>query len=90
MVKLRDGRRMGMQEAIDDVYRALIRDHLDSRHLWDLALVKKWGKAPATAKQLQIIKTRCKGFDVTGLSKGEANQILNRLFNDPGKRGRRL
>ena len=86
MVKLRDGRRMGMQEAIDDVYRALIRDHLDSRHLWDLALVKKWGKAPATAKQLQIIKTRCKGFDVAGLSKGEANQILNRLFNDPKKR----
>ena len=90
MVKLRDGRRMGMQEAIDDVYRALIRDHLDSRHLWDLALVKKWGKAPATAKQLQIIKTRCKGFDVAGLSKGEANQILNRLFNDPKKKGRRL
>ena len=48
------------------------------------------GKAPATAKQLQIIKTRCKGFDATGLSKGDANQILNRLFNDPRKRGRRL
>lgn len=90
MVNLPDGRRIGMQDAIDQVYLSLIRNHLDSRRLWDLALVKKWGKAPATAKQLQIIKTRCKGFDATGLSKGDANQILNRLFNDPRKRGRRL
>lgn len=40
MVNLPDGRRVGMQEAIDEVYRALIRNHLDCRHLWDLAQVK--------------------------------------------------
>lgn len=32
--------------------------------------------------------TNCKGFDTTGLSKGDASQILNRLFNGPEK-GRR-
>ncbi|WP_298034332.1 DEAD/DEAH box helicase [uncultured Dysosmobacter sp.] len=86
IVKLRDGRQMGMQEAVDEVYCTLIRDHLDSRHLWDLALVKKWGKAPATPKQLQIIKARCKGFNTSGLTKGDASQILNRIFNEPKKR----
>ena len=44
--------------------------------------------APATEKQLQIIQKRCRGFDTTGLSKGDASQILNRLFNEP-KKGRR-
>jgi len=86
MVNLPDGRRMGMQEAIDQVYMTLIRDHLESRNLWDLEMVRRWGRAPATAKQLEIIKSRCKGFDVTGLSKGDASQILNRLFNGPKKR----
>ena len=46
MVNLPDGRRIGMQDAIDQVYLSLTRNHLDSRHLWDLALVKKWGQGP--------------------------------------------
>lgn len=83
MVDLADGRRMGMQEAIDQVYSTLIRDHADQRQLWDLEMVRRWGRAPATEKQLQIIQRRCKGFDTTGLSKGDASQILNRLFNGP-------
>ena len=63
-----------------------IWDHQNDRMLWDLQAVRKWGKSPATAKQLEIIKKRCKGFDVTDLSKGEASQIMNRLFNAPKKR----
>lgn len=86
MVNLLDGRRVRMQEAIDMTYATLIRDHWDCRQLWDLELVRRWGKMPATEKQISIIQHRCKGFDTTGLSKGDASQILNRLFNGPKKR----
>jgi len=87
-VKLRDGSVIGMQEAIDRVYARLIRDHLDCKKLWDLTEVRKWGRSTATEKQLEFIKKRCKGFDPTGLSKGDASQIINRLLNGP-KKGRR-
>lgn len=86
MVNLPDGRRMGMQEAIDWVYTTLTENYADCRQLWDLEAVRRWGRAPATEKQIQIIQRRCKGFDPTGLSKGDASQILNRLFNGPKKR----
>lgn len=88
MVNLPNGRRCGMQEAIDQAYMALIRDHSNCRKLWDLNAIRKWGRSPATPKQLQIIRQRCKGFDTANLSKGEASQILNRLFNEPQKRRR--
>lgn len=86
MVNMQDGRRLRMQEAIDWAYTTLIRYHADSRQLWDLEAVRRWGRAPATEKQIEIIKRRCKGFDPAGLSKGDASQILNRLFNGPKKR----
>lgn len=86
MVNFPDGRRMGMQEAIDEVYTTLIRDHANSRQLWDVRNVKRWGRSPATPKQLEIINRCCKGFDTSSLSKGDASQILNRLFNAPKKR----
>lgn len=85
-VNLADGRRMGMQEAIDLVYATLTRDYADCRHLWDLERVRRWGRSPATEKQIQIIQRCCKDFDTSGLSKGDASQILNRLFNGPKKR----
>ena len=86
MVNLKDGRRMRMQEAIDLVYATLIQDYADCRHLWDLEMVRRWYSAPATPKQIEHIQKRCKGFDTTGLSKGDASQILNRLFNGQKKR----
>ena len=86
MVNLPNGSRCGMQEALDRAYLTLIRDHKNDRMLWDLQAVRKWGKSPATAKQLEIIKKRCKGFDIANLSKGDASQILNRLLNEPKKR----
>ena len=86
MVSLPDGRRMGMQEAIDLVYTTLIRAYAHCRQLWDVNNVRRWGRSPATPKQLGIIRRRCKGFDTSGLSKGDASQILNRLFNEPKKR----
>lgn len=86
MVNLPDGRRCGMQEALDQAYLTLMRDYADCRQLWDVNAVRRWGKSPATQKQIDIIRRRCKGFDTSGLSKGDASQILNRLFNDPNKR----
>ena len=88
MVSMPDGTRCKMQEALDQTYYQLIRDHLDCRHLWDLQLVKKWGRMPATERQLELIRKRCKGYNPVGLSKGDASQILNRIFNEP--RGRRM
>ena len=90
MVCMPDGTRCKMQEALDLAYCQLIRDHLDCRHLWDLQIVKKWGRMPATERQLALIRKRCQGYDPAGLSKGDASQIINRLFNEPKKRGMRL
>ena len=85
MVNLVNGERIPMQKALDRAYIRLNDEFQNCRHLWDLETVKRWGRAPATEKQLEIIQRRCKGFDVTGLTKGDASQILNRLFNG-GKR----
>ena len=82
------GGRMPMQKALDLSYQTLLRDYQDCRCLWDLEQVRRWGKSPATQKQVEIIQKRCRGFDVSGLTKGEASQIMNRLFHGPGKRRR--
>lgn len=81
MVPLKDGGFMPMQEALDLAYSRLQAVYADDAYIWDLRLAKKWGKAPASEKQKQIIAKRCKGFDCTNLTKGQASQILNRLFN---------
>lgn len=79
------GQRMPMQEALDMAYRTLREEYEEARYIWDLNAAKRWGKQPATESQLNNIRRRCKGFDTTGLTKGQASQILNRLFNG-GKR----
>ena len=80
MVKL-DGERIPMQAALDRAYRKLEEEHGAARYLWDLNVAKRWGRKPATESQLRIIQKRCRGFDTTGLTKGQASQILNRLFS---------
>lgn len=75
------GKQMPMQEALDEAYRTLRDGHEGSRYIWDLNAAKRWGKQPASEAQLRSIQRRCKGFDTTGLTKGQASQILNRLFN---------
>lgn len=68
------------QTALDRAYKKLTEDHEDSRKLWDLDKIKKWGRSPATEKQLAIIKRKYKDFDTDGLTKMQAGQILNRMF----------
>lgn len=74
------GERMPMQAALDKMYMTLESHCADARAIWDLNIAKRWGRAPATEGQLKIIARRCKGFDVDGLTKFQASQILNRLF----------
>ena len=42
--------------------------------------MKKWGKYPASEKQISSIKKFMKDFDTENLNKMQATQILNRLF----------
>lgn len=73
-------RPMKMQEAFDTVYQYLCENCEEQKYLWDLSIVKKWGKAPATEKQKEQVKRFFKNYDTTELTKLEASQILNRMF----------
>lgn len=73
------------QTALDRAYRTLTERYGDCAYLWDLAQVKKWGRKPATEKQLAQVQRMFPDFDTSELTKMEASQILNRMFN----RGRR-
>lgn len=69
-----------MQEALDRAYQCLCTHYEEHRYVWDLNQAKRWGRSPASEKQLALIRKRCKGYDPTGLTKGEASQILNRVM----------
>lgn len=81
------GKEMHMQEALDYVYTFLREHRSKQQMLWDTDCMKRWGKQPASDRQIDIIRKRCKGFDPTGITKMQATQILNRLFGE--KKGRR-
>lgn len=74
------GELIEMQEALDRAFRWLTEFAADARPLWDNASIKRWGKAPASEKQLSLIRRRCRDFDTEGLTKGQASMILNRLL----------
>lgn len=84
-VRMKDGSELTMQEAIDWVYTVLCQNYGHCQHVWDLKQVRRWGRDPATPAQLEKIQRICKGFDTDGLTKGDASQILNRVFNGPKK-----
>ena len=69
-----------MQPAFDRAYQCICAHYEDHRYVWDLNIAKRWGCSPASDKQLALIRRRCKGFDPSGLTKGEASQILNRVM----------
>ena len=73
-------RPMKMQEAFDIAYYYLLENYADQRYLWDLSIVKKWGKTEASEKQKAQVNRFFKNFDTSNLTKLEANQILNRIF----------
>ena len=75
------GETVSYQTALDRAYKALCEGHAESRYIWDLAQVKKWGSKPASENQLKIINRMFRDFDTEGLTKVQASQILNRVFN---------
>lgn len=68
-----------MQEALDAVYAFLLRHRADQAYIWDLKVCKKWGKAPASEKQLNVIRKRFKNLNTKDMTKLQASQILNRI-----------
>lgn len=81
-----NGRRMNMQQALDEAYTLLCDRESESKMLWDLRLCGRWGKAPASESQKKLIKRRGKKYlkssdiDIDSLTKFEASQILNRIM----------
>lgn len=74
------GERTSIQEAIDDLYRELEKYHSDQRQIWDKRIVNRWGKAPATDKQIKFVKRICRNVSVPeNLTKAQANMIISRL-----------
>lgn len=71
--------RVPMQEALDRAYTVLCERFEDCRKLWDLNAVRRWGSGGATEGQIRLIRRQCKNFDCSGLTKGQASQIINRL-----------
>lgn len=79
------GEEVAYQTALDRAYKVLCADHENSRYIWDLNSVKRWGRKPATEKQIAIIQRKYKNFNTDGLTKMQAGQILNQMFN--GRKG---
>ena len=75
------GKKVPMQDAFDQAYLYLKERCSDSEYIWNLKKVKRWKDQEASEKQKTIIKRRLKAYDVDGLTKFQASQILNRLFN---------
>lgn len=75
-----NNRKVKLQEAFDRAYQYLVENYADQQYLWDVAIVKKWGRSQATEKQKMMINKMYKNFDTTELTKSEASQILNRLL----------
>jgi superfamily II DNA or RNA helicase len=68
-----------IQDLFDLAFEWLEANHEDKRYLWDLRIMKKWGTKPASDKQLETIKRFIPNPGT--LTKLEASQILNRIFN---------
>lgn len=74
------GKKISMQKAFDEVYVYLQEHYPQFEYIWSVNQMKKWGKYPASEKQITSIKRFMKDFDTDGLNKMQATQILNRLF----------
>lgn len=74
------GKQYQMQEALDMAYQLLCDRFSDQEPIWNLAKVRRWGSAAATEKQTALIRQRCAGMEIEGLTKLQASQVLNRIM----------
>lgn len=74
----------GKTEKIQDVFDRCfvwLRDNFyEEIQLWNTEKIKQWGRVPATESQLKIINKRLPKFDTSKLKKGEASQLITKLF----------
>lgn len=75
-----NGQKVPVQQALDRAFVYVSDNCENEKYLWDLSLVNRWGKDKASDRQLEIIQKRFPDFDTENLTKGQASQILNRLF----------
>jgi superfamily II DNA or RNA helicase len=75
-----NGKKVTMQRAFDEAYLYLKENYADAEYIWNVDMMRKWGKVPASEKQINMIKRFMKDFDTDQLNKMQATQILNRLF----------
>jgi len=75
-----NGKKVTMQKAFDEAYLYLKENYADAEYIWNVDMMRKWGKVPASEKQVNMIKRFMKDFDTDQLNKMQATQILNRLF----------
>lgn len=73
-----NGKKVPTQRVFDEVFRALRDHHEDTRNLWDLSNVKRWGAYQATDKQKELVSRF--GLSTEGLTKLDAMQILTRVM----------
>ena len=72
--------KVNMQRALDKVFKYLQDEYPQYEYIWNVDQMRKWGKVPASEKQVSMIKRFMKDFDTENLNKMQATQILNRLF----------
>lgn len=77
-----------MQDALDEVFNILNLHYQEQRPLWDLHIIRKWGKEAASFKQMEWIRRYMVNRESGDLTKWEANYMLNKLFNSVGRLGR--
>lgn len=76
-----EGRPEPAQKVFDAVYENLQKNYSDKRPLWDLNLTRIWGDTPATEKQKMLICKYLPDYEIGGLTKFEATQILTQCMS---------
>lgn len=76
------GKTYEAQNFFDRVFKRLMDKYSNERYIWDLNIMKGWGYSPASEKQLNLINRHLPEYNSSNLNKLQANQILNKLFND--------
>lgn len=79
-------KRVPLQQAIDSMYCYLLNEQNNDRNIWDRKIINKWSNTEASEKQLYWIEKKLPDFDTEGLTKGQASQILNRIFSSKNRK----
>lgn len=75
-----NGRPTPLQRVLDEVFKALITHHMDSRTLWDKSSVSRWGEYRATDKQKTMVANFLPEMNTETMTKAEAAAIITRYF----------